>query len=52
LVLRVEQRTSELEQLVRATGQSVEKLEVLASLLQKKVHKNHYLLMQVMPQHY
>ena len=43
----MEQRTTELEQLVRATGQSVDKLEVLASLLEKKVHRNHFLLMQV-----
>jgi hypothetical protein len=50
LVFRVEQRTSELEQLVRTTGQSVEKLEVLSKLLEKKVHKNHYLLMQVTSQ--
>ena len=43
----MEQRRTELEQLVRATGQSVDKLEVLASLLEKKVHRNHFLLMQV-----
>jgi hypothetical protein len=43
----VEQRTSELEQLVRSTGQSVEKLETMAALLHRKVHSNHYLLMQV-----
>lgn len=44
---RVDQRTTELDRLVRSTGQSVEKLENMAAFLARKVHQHHFLLMQV-----